>query len=146
MALTRVDHWETRSFHDFLKARAGIPFAWGENDCALFVADGIEAMTGVDIAADFRGNYHSEAEALDLIRTITGGEGVADAAAWCAHKFGLREWFQPLYAQRGDMVTLEDAGRVISGLVHLNGRHIVAVGEAGLKRLPIASAIRAWHV
>jgi hypothetical protein len=146
MALTRVDHWDTRSFHHFLVARAPLPFAWGENDCALFVADGIEAMTGVDIAADFRGRYHSEAEALDLIREITGGEAVADAAAWCADKFGMREWLHPLCAQRGDMVTLADAGRVISGLVHLNGRHIVAVGEMGLKRLPISAALRAWHV
>ena len=146
MSLTRIAHWDTRSFHNFLVERASLPFAWGVNDCALFVADGIERMTGVDIAIDFRGNYHSEAEALDLIRTLTGGEGVADAAAWCAHKFDLREWSGPLYAQRGDMVTLADSGRIIAGLVDLNGRHILAVGEAGLKRLPLLDALRAWHV
>jgi hypothetical protein len=146
MGLTRIEHWDTRSFNEFLLARASTPFAWGENDCALFVAEGIEAMTGVDIAADFRGRYHTEAEAFDLIRELTGGETVEAAAEWCAQKFGLPAWEFPLAAQRGDMVMVEDADRVISGLVHLNGRHIVSVGEAGLKRLPITAVVMAWHV
>jgi hypothetical protein len=146
MTLTRVEHWDTVAFHEFLLARAGVPFAWGENDCALFVADGIEAMTGVDVAGDFRGQYHSEAEAMDLIRSVTGGETVADAAAWCADRSGMPERVLPLFAQRGDMVVLPDAGRPIAGLVHLNGRDVVAVGEAGLKRLPLAGVTRAWRV
>jgi hypothetical protein len=44
------------------------------------------------------------------------------------------------------MVVLPDAGRPIAGLVHLNGRDVVAVGEAGLKRLPLAGVTRAWRV
>lgn len=147
--LTRVEHWATRSFHDFLLWRAYEPFVWGKSDCALFVADGIEAMTGVDIAADFRGLYTTEEEAFALIRTVTGGETAADAAAWCANKFELPEWPFPLCAQRGDMVVLEDEGRLITGLIHLNGRDVVAQGEAGLKRIPITAAartLRAWRV
>lgn len=123
-----------------------MPFSWGENDCALFVADGIKAITGVDIAADFRGRYRNETGAWELIRTVTGGETVADAAAWCAAKFEMEEWPGPLYAQRGDMVTLEDDGRLIAGLVHPNGRDIVVVGELGLKRVPFTVGRRAWHV
>lgn len=146
MPLIRVDYWDTRSFHQFLVERARAPFAWGTNDCALFVADGIEAITGVDIAADFRGKYHTEQEAFDLIREITGGETIAAAAAWCAAKFGMLETPTPLYAQRGDMVVLPDEDRLIAGLVHLNGRDIVAVGENGLKRIPLAAATRAWRV
>jgi hypothetical protein len=156
MALTRIQYWDTRSFSRFLLQRASEPFVWGKNDCALMAADGIEAITGVDIAADFRGKYGSEEEAFALIRELTGGETVEDAAAYCAAKAGLREWELPLCARRGDLVVLEDAGRIIAGLVHLNGREVVAVGDAGLKRLPIAgrddagaviSLIkRAWNV
>lgn len=146
MALTRVDHWATRSFHNFLLERAREPFAWGKNDCALMAADGIERMTGVDIAADFRGKYQTEAEAFALIRAVTGGETVEDAARWCAEKFALPAWPVPLCAQRGDLVVLVDEGRTIAGLVHLNGRDIAAVGEGGLKRIPITAAYRAWHV
>jgi hypothetical protein len=125
---------------------------WGANDCALFAADAIEAMTGVDIAADFRGKYHDEASALALIHSITGGSTVADAAAYCAAQHGLVEWTQPdpgtpgsrlpapLLARRGDLVVLPDAGRIIAGVVHLNGRDVAVVGEAGLKRIPAAAA------
>jgi hypothetical protein len=144
--MKRLDHWDTRAFHNFLIARAQNPFVWGENDCALFCADGIEAMTGVDIAKDFRGKYHDEASAFALIKTVTGGETVADAAAWCAKKAGLDEWKRPLFARRGDLVVVNDTDRTISGLIHLSGRHVVAVGERGLKRLPLESIERAWHV
>src|ERR1700735_5391711 len=127
----RAEHWATRAYHDFLKARANEPFAWGAQDCALFAADGVLAITGVDIAADFRGKYDDEASAFAAIKTIAGGSTVEDAAVYCATKHGLPEWSHPLRAQRGDLVVLEDAGRIIAGLIHLNGRHIVAAGDNG---------------
>src|SRR6185437_11886108 len=99
MPLTRTKHWATRELHRFLLSRAQVPFAWGVNDCCLFPADAIHAMTGVDIAAGFRGKYHDQAGAFALIRSVTGGSTVADAAAWCAQKHGLRERIHPLMAQ-----------------------------------------------
>jgi hypothetical protein len=146
MALTRTEHWATRALHLFLVSRANVPFAWGSQDCALFAADGILAMTGVDIAQDFRGKYSDEASAFAAIKSIAGGATVEDAAAYCAAKHGLAEWKYPLMAQRGDLVVLEDSGRIIAGIVHLNGRHIAAAGELGLKRIPITAIKRAWRV
>jgi hypothetical protein len=146
MPLTRIQHWATRAYHTFLLERAHAPFAWGTHDCALFAADGVQAITGVDIAAAFRGKYTDEAGALAAIKSITGGSTVADAAAWCAAQHGILELPRPLFAQRGDLVVLEDAGRLIAGLVHLSGRHIVAAGESGLKRISISKVKRAWHV
>jgi len=74
---------------------------WGTNDCALFAANAILAITGTDIASDFRGKYSDEAGAFALIKSVTGGTTVADAAAWCAAKHGLVELAHPLQAQRG---------------------------------------------
>lgn len=146
MSLARVQHWETRAFHNFLLARAKTAFAWGVNDCALFAADGIQAITGVDIASDFRGKYHDKAGAMAAIATIAGGTTVADAAAWCAQKHGLTEWPRPLFARRGDLVVFEnDSAELVAGLVHLSGRHIVAVAESGLFRFPISAVKRSWH-
>jgi hypothetical protein len=144
--LIRIANWDTVAFDPFLNERASQAFAWGENDCALFVADGIERMTGIDIAAEFRGRYESEEQAWATIATITGGSTLEDAAAWCARRHEMPEWLMPPFAQRGDMVIVEDEGRLISGLVHLSGRHVVTVGERGLKRLAIAAVVRAWHV
>jgi hypothetical protein len=147
----RADHWATRAFHDFLLARANAPFAWGSHDCALFAADGVLAITGIDIAADFRGKYTDETTAFEAIKTVCGGETVEDAAAWCAAKHNMPEWPHRLQARRGDLVVLEDPDvpgqvRLIAGLVHLSGRHIVAAGELGLKRIPIEQIKRSWHV
>ena len=145
--MTRAQHWATREYHGFLRERAKTPFAWGANDCALFAADGILAMTGVDIAADFRGQYSDQAAAFALIKRVTGGETIADAAAWCARKHGLAEWKAPLLAQRGDLVVFEGpGGELVAGLVHLSGAHIAAVGERGLYRFSITAAKRSWHV
>lgn len=144
--MKRLEYWDTRSFHDFLAERAAMPFAWGTNDCALFAADGIQAITGVDIADDFRGKYSDEVGAWKTVRNLTGGSTVADAAAYCAVKHGLAELEHPLMAQRGDLVVFENEGGLIAGLVHLSGRHVVSVSEAGLVRFPVTAIARAWHV
>jgi len=147
MALKRTQHWATREYHHFLLNRAKEPFAWGKNDCSIFVADAIKAFTGTDIAADFRGKYSDQATALAAIRKITGGQTVADAAAWVAQKHGLTEWKHPLLAQRGDLVVAKNTdGNLIAGIMHLNGRHVITVAEKGLVRLPLSSIQRAWHV
>ncbi|HEY5054665.1 MAG TPA: hypothetical protein VII58_00805 [Acidobacteriaceae bacterium] len=143
----RHEPWVTH-LHTFLRANAKTPFKWGVWDCSLFCADAIKAMTGIDIASDFRGLYTDEAGAKAAVEKVTGVTGgtVEDAAAYCAAKHGLVEWKHPLFAQRGDLVVLEDAGRVITGLVHLSGRHIVAAGESGLRKFTITNVKRAWHV
>jgi hypothetical protein len=146
MPLIRTPHWATREFHQFLLKRAREPFEWGINDCSLFAADAIQSFTGTDLASDFRGKYTDEAGAFALIKTVTGGTTVADAAAYCARKHGLVERIHPLMAQRGDLVIVPDSGNLISAVVHLNGRHVVTVGEKGLLRISIMLVKRAWAI
>lgn len=146
MALTRIPNWATQSLNTFLLQRASVPFEWGKNDCCMFAADAVKAMTGVDIAIDFRGKYTDQASAMQAIKTIANGTTVADAAAYCAVKAGLTELEHPLMAQRGDLVIVQDTMGLIAGIVHLNGRHVVVVGEEGLKRQPITNVKRAWRV
>jgi len=146
MPLAKKEHWQTRANHEFLLTHAQTPFVWGSNDCCLFAANAILAITGVDIADDFRGKYTDEASAFALIKTITGGTTVADAAVHCATKHGLIERPLPLFAQRGDLVVVANGDTLICGVVHLNGRHIVTVTERGIVRLPISKITRSWSV
>jgi len=146
MSLQKIEHWQTRAFDEYLRTNAHAPFAWGTNDCCLFPANVILANTGVDIASDFRGKYTDEASAFALIKSVTGGSTVADAAAYCATKHGLVEHTFPLMAKRGDLVAMKNGDTLICGVVHLNGRHVVTVSESGLRRLPITSVTRAWSV
>ncbi len=148
MSICRTVHWATRELHAFLSARATAPFAWGSNDCALFAADAIQAFTGTDIAAEFRGRYTDRASAFALIRQVTGKGTVADAAAWCAERHGLAEYPNPRFAQRGDLVIVDvasDDGTELAGLVHTNGQ-VVTVSEKGPLLLPISKAVRAWKI
>lgn len=146
MSLTRVKHWDTVALHAFLLERVHQPFEWGKNDCALFAADAVLAMTGTDIAAEFRGKYTDEASAFALIKTVTGGTTVADAAVYCAKQHALPEWDAPRRAQRGDLVVIENGGRLIAGVVHLNGRSVATMSERGVVLLSILNVIRSWHV
>jgi len=142
----RVEGWP-RDLHAFLLGRAEAGFAWGRNDCFLFAADAILAMTGVDIADVFRGKYATALGAKRLIRRVTGGGTVAEVAEWCAARHGLAELAHPLCAQRGDLVTLANGdGREIAGIVGLSGRELVAVGEGGLVSVSIGCVKRAWRV
>jgi hypothetical protein len=146
MPLPKVEHWQTRAFHNYLLDHAHTPFEWGVNDCCLFAANAIQTNTGVDIADDFRGKYTDEASAFALIKSVTGGTTVADAAAHCAAKHGLVENTHPLMAKRGDLVVIGNGDTLICGVVHLNGRHVVSVTDKGLVRLPISKVTRSWAV
>jgi hypothetical protein len=146
MPLTRTANWATREFHDFLLARASAPFVWGTNDCSLFAADAIQSFTGVDLAADFRGRYADEASALALCKQVTGTATMEAAAVYCAQNHGLEEWQAPLCARRGDLVLVEESGRMLSAVVHINGREAVTVGADGVKRISIWNVRRAWSV
>lgn len=69
MTLTRLPDWDIRAARWF-RTVARRPFAWGSNDCALFCAGAVLAMTGVDLAAEWRGAYGSEAEARDILKHL----------------------------------------------------------------------------
>ncbi len=57
----------------YLKEMRGVPFGYGNNDCALFVAGYLEKLLGFDPAAEYRGRYLSQEEGLALL----GPDGVA---------------------------------------------------------------------
>lgn len=67
MDLQRFIDWPQR-LHRAIEARSGRPYAWGSNDCALFAADLIEAMTGHDLAKPFRGTYRTERGAKRMLK------------------------------------------------------------------------------
>jgi hypothetical protein len=147
----RKDHWQ-RLFHDFIEARGDQPFAWGTNDCCTFAADAVLAMTGVDLAADYRGQYSDQFTAQARMATVTGvgGATVEDVLAHAASQFGLTEWPTVKLAQRGDLLVFdggaaEDAG-VSVGVVYLNGVHAAFVAPDGLHRIPVVKCRRAWRV
>lgn len=130
--LARLPDWRPRlvAYLDGVRAR---PFAYGQHDCALFAAGAVEAMTGTDLAAEYRGRYGSLKEGLKLVK---GGH----LAILRAH---LRP-VAPAFAQVGDIALIGEVGFPALGLVQ--GETILVLREDGLGLMPRAAATSAWAV
>lgn len=131
----RRTDWRAR-LAQYVAAMAGQGFSYGALDCALFAAGAVEAMTGADLAAGYRGRY----------RTLTGGlrhlraAGYADQVALAAACFPE---VPPAYAAAGDLVALPgDAGAAL-GIVQGGGVYCLQpAGLAVVSRLHVQRAFR----
>ncbi len=108
-------------------------FAYGSHDCALFAADAVQAMTGTDLAAQFRGRYDSLKAGLKLVR---GGP-----LALVRQHF---EAIPPAFAGVGDLALIGEVGVPALGL--FEGQHILVLREEGLGLMPRAAATCAFRV
>lgn len=136
--LARFEDWEER-----LSLRLDIvadkPFAWGSHDCALFAADCVKAMTGVDPAEALRGRYDTQHGAALALREHGAGTLLKTLKAI----FG--EPISPHFAQRGDVVMLDRAttGICVGRFSYFVGRE---EGVEGLVVIPTAQCRYAFRV
>lgn len=142
--MQRYPDWQAQ-FSQFLTRRSSQPFAYGEMDCCLFVADCVEAMTGTDLAVRFRGKYRSRKEALQLAKRETGRGSIRALIEKTIKEFGLREVPLP-YTQRGDIVLVAQKDAYLLGILALNGKEILAASKTGFLRLPLSRAVCAWRI
>jgi hypothetical protein len=89
----------------FLDKAAKHPFAWGDHDCMLEVADWLDAACGMDIASAWRGLYDDE-DSLTATLDALGGFETAMRAAAAQH--GLAEVAEP---QFGDVGIVQPPGQ-----------------------------------
>jgi hypothetical protein len=143
--MKRFPDWEQR-LHRFCSSRMRAPFVWGQHDCALFVADAVEQITGFDLASECRNRYDSKESAMALLQELSGG-GLEEYAAQVAQQNGMQE-VGIKFAQRGDMVLAIENGWPSLGIVSLDGmRSLFAVeGAATLERVAVLQCKRAWRV
>ena len=132
----RLENWERR-LGDYLDTRRGQDFAYGTNDCGMFAAGAVEAVTGVDPIPSFRGAYDSATTSIRALKRL--GKGTLDAtidSLFDEHPIG--------YARRGDIVwNGESVGVCI-------GHEALFVGEiegvSGLVSVPRSGWVKAWTV
>ncbi len=135
MPIRKLD-WEMR-LHEFIESRKGSAFAWGSNDCCLFAADAVEAMTGVDLAANFRGKYDSEASCVKMVSEL-GYASIEDLIRKELASWQLQP-MRPVQAHRGDLLLTMQEGQPALCVVGLTGKHSIGVGEDGLMK------VRTYH-
>ncbi|MNM58963.1 hypothetical protein D3C81_702060 [compost metagenome] len=131
----RLDDWPER-LAAFIEARRERAFSWGDSDCALFVCDGVRAITGVDPGARWRGLYQSEKGARRLMRDNGGVRGLAELA------FGKP--MPPALAGRGDAVLVDTpTGEALALCL---GDRLAAQGAEGIEYLPPSVGKAAWKI
>lgn len=150
----RLHDWPER-LAGFLDSRQGEPFAWGSNDCALFAADAVQAITGVDLAREFRGYSDEEGAATALASFVHnrplwhGAESLLEAVTLhIAEDHDLSEIPSSL-ARRGDLVLLrhpEEEGNHSVGIIGLEGLPVGITLEHGPQQRPLEDVIHAWRI
>lgn len=124
---------------NFIKEKQGQEFKWGSNDCILFAADCINRLTGVDLAASYRGTY-DDRQGAEILMKEFGGLLSTLISAHLGQPSG-----RPLMARRGDIVIHDIAGVCCTGVVDDTGRSVMFLTEGrGIVRLSLASTMIVW--
>lgn len=117
-------------------ARRG--FRPGRHDCALFVAGAVEAMTGEDLAARWRGQYRS----LKAGQLALQADGYADHVDLVAHLFSETT---PAHAHVGDIAACPGRGG-IAALGIVQGASVYVLKPQGLALVNRLEIERAFSV
>lgn len=131
----RRSDWKTR-LTAYVVGVMQSPFKYGRNDCALFCAGAVKAMTGKDYARGWRG-----------YRSLTAGMKKLKAAGYTDHIDLAAEFFSEVpvsFAQPGDLAVVPgDEDRAL-GVVQ--GEMIYVLTPEGVGLVPLLSAERAFRV
>lgn len=132
----RKDNWPAL-FNAYIEHRRDMPFAWGSHDCCMFAAEGVRAITGVDLGRPFRRRYKCARGAANVLRKFGGDVANIPGA------LGLPA-IRPAQAGRGDMVCYEFNGRNTLGLCC--GLQSVFVAPHGLMFVQTLACTAAWKI
>lgn len=136
MALARIPTWRV-ALHETIEAHRRLPFVWGQHDCALFTADCVRAMTGLDLATGFRGSYSTAAGSVRALKRA----GFDDLVALVA---GYFEEILPVMACAGDIAAVGTSDGWALGIVA--GEQTLFLGPEGLGALDRLSSTKAFKV
>lgn len=127
--MTRLPDWRAR-LNLYLASATGA-------DCALWAAGAVEAMTGIDPAAKYRGAYTTLDEGLALLKA----DGFKDHVAWLRANF---KRVKPVDARPGDLVVIDTDTLRALGIVQ--GASLYVLTPNGPGTIPRSRARFAFKV
>lgn len=127
--MRRIDNWP-KALSAYFRSMEKVPFKFGENDCGLFACGAVQAITGVDLAADLRGTY-------------SDAEGEKQVLLEIAAKAGLQS-IDVKKAQRGDVAL--HIGKNGPSVMVVDGTHCIGPGENGFVIVPMSECSEAWRI
>lgn len=119
--------WRGR-LYAFLAAADRQPHVYGQLDCALLIAGGVDAMHGTNFGARFKGRYTTYRGGLRVLRR-EGYKDHLDLVASHARRQAL------MSAQIGDIAVVDTPDHPALGWVV--GDHIQILNQAGLVVIPL---------
>lgn len=134
--MKRLVDWRSR-LSAVIEARRRQPYDERKN-CAVFVVDCIEAMTGEDIGAPYRGRFETIEEIVTLIRA----DGYADMPDFIGN---FLEEIQPVQARAGDVMLFAAERTGWAGGI-VNGERVTVVSYRGLGTISRDRAVRAFRI
>lgn len=143
MAKARLQDWQTR-FAKFLEDRENSPFKWGQNDCIIFPARAIQAITGYNYVAENKhlgSDYKTRAAAEAMLEKHFKGK----IQNIFTHFLG-KPSKDIGFAGRGDIVIIKNRGQLAGGVIDNTGRKVVCAGPRGLVRLNKNEALMYWKI
>lgn len=137
MTFIRVPGWHS-SLTAYLADVARTPFVYGQHDCALFAADAVRVMTGVDLAGTYRGRYSSLSGGMRILRK----DGFADHVELVRAHFAA---VPTAKAMPGDLACFATViGRAL-GVVQ-SAMVYVLMPNGTLGMVPLTDAVEAFSV
>lgn len=134
--LERRADWSARLVA-YLAQVARVAYHPGALDCALFAAGADKAMTGRDLAAEYRGKYAS----IEDGKALLAAAGFADHVEFVAAHF---EEVIPACAQVGDLAVVPGDGGLALGIVQ--GANVYTVNRGGLTAVSRLQMLRAFKI
>ena len=137
--VTRLENWP-KALSAVLRQRAAMPFQWGVNDCLMFPADVVRALTSFDPGERWRGKYHDEAGAMEIVREFGGVRELITAG------IGFEPSEKIFAAGRGDIVMFDTEQGMMGGVVDDSGERIAVPlsNRETLVRFPLGKALCVW--
>lgn len=131
--MSRIPGWRSR-LNAYVESKRREPFQYGINDCATFAAGAVEAMTGSDPAALYRGTYATEADGNAALVAAGYPDVIALAQA-------LYTRIDRSQVGVGDLVLIETPDGAALGVC--GGARCFAVSRDGLLTVDlVSSAVR----
>ena len=126
-------------FEAFIAEKRDRPFVWGQQDCCLFAADWVLAVTQIDPAQAFRGKYRTELGAKRALKRA-GFNAIEEIAN---DRFGKS--LAPLQLSRGDIALVMN---------HINeptlaivwGSMVWVMTPNGVSHLAVELIVKGWRV
>lgn len=139
MELVRKRDWRSR-YEAAIDEIMTKPFEWKIHDCGPGLAGRLVlAMTGVDLSAQYAGDYHDAASAARLIRRL-GFATLGDLVA------SMLPAIPPSMAQLGDIAAIAMDGPIGHALGVVNGERILVLTETGIGTADLLDAQTCFKV